>query len=177
MKKILLGLLLVAACSKSSKTNHAGEKDHGKLTPELHSFHDVMAPRWHSDAGETRMKETCAEMPEGRLRRSWTRNTRRQVFLGKLENSQCGQHRRSAGRQFPLLFPECQRTLQVPRLAAREPRAATHHGQDKLRYPPRGQKQYPCYFSPDQISHFNCNAICNNLLAAAFAESHPTEKT
>ena len=34
------------------------------MPPELVTFHDVLAPRWHADKGPDRMKSTCDAMPE-----------------------------------------------------------------------------------------------------------------
>lgn len=45
-----------APASESQKTGH----DHGKLSPELKTFHDTLAPVWHSPAGAERVAKTCA---------------------------------------------------------------------------------------------------------------------
>jgi hypothetical protein len=44
------------------------EKHHGKLSPELDAFHEILAPRWHSEAGPARMKDTCAAIADFRTR-------------------------------------------------------------------------------------------------------------
>ncbi len=42
--------------AEPQKTGH----DHSKLSPELKSFHDTLAPVWHSPAGAERVAKTCA---------------------------------------------------------------------------------------------------------------------
>ncbi|MDB4958944.1 MAG: hypothetical protein JWO36_6513 [Myxococcales bacterium] len=34
------------------------------MPPELATFHDVIAPRWHAEKGPQRMKDTCAALPD-----------------------------------------------------------------------------------------------------------------
>lgn len=46
---------------------HKGEH-HGKLSPELDAFHEILAPRWHSAAGPERMKATCGQIADFRTR-------------------------------------------------------------------------------------------------------------
>jgi len=36
------------------------------MSPELHRFHEILAPRWHAEAGEARTKDTCAAIPDFR---------------------------------------------------------------------------------------------------------------
>jgi hypothetical protein len=43
----------------------AGEgAEHENLTPELKTFHDLLAPLWHAEKGPQRMKDTCAAVPQ-----------------------------------------------------------------------------------------------------------------
>jgi len=34
------------------------------MPPEIAKFHDVLAPRWHAEKGDKRMKDTCAAIPD-----------------------------------------------------------------------------------------------------------------
>lgn len=65
-------LLLLAACgpAKTDTTPpHAeGPHDHGDLPPEVKGFHEVLAPRWHAEQGEARVKDTCAATPDFQTR-------------------------------------------------------------------------------------------------------------
>jgi hypothetical protein len=45
-----------------------GAGEHGKLTPELDAFHEVLAPRWHAAAGPARTTDACAAVPDFRTR-------------------------------------------------------------------------------------------------------------
>ena len=79
MRTILFTMILaVAACGGSSKTDteepggaepiaHEGEKHeeggHPELTAEMHAFHDVLAPLWHSEAPD-RQDKTCENAGE-----------------------------------------------------------------------------------------------------------------
>jgi hypothetical protein len=75
MRTILFSLILaVAACGGSSKADteepvgtaepmaHSDEAEHQgnhpELTAEMHAFHDVLAPLWHSEAPD-RQDRTC----------------------------------------------------------------------------------------------------------------------
>lgn len=42
-------------------SDHHDEHDHemAGLSPELSSFHDVLAPHWHAAQGQQRMTDTC----------------------------------------------------------------------------------------------------------------------
>jgi hypothetical protein len=71
MKRALLSLIVIAACgSKKSEPvaeQHEGHDEHGEMAnmpPEIAKFHDVLAPRWHADKGDKRMKDTCAAIPD-----------------------------------------------------------------------------------------------------------------
>jgi hypothetical protein len=77
MKRFALLVSIVvaaAACGGSEKPSNtvvtAPEPDqdkgmeHGKLTPELDAFHETLAPRWHADKGEARMKDTCGALAD-----------------------------------------------------------------------------------------------------------------
>ena len=66
-------VLAAAACGGKSKSEPAAEPapqpmadtgEHGKLTPELDAFHEVLAPRWHADKGPQRMKDTCGAIAD-----------------------------------------------------------------------------------------------------------------
>jgi len=41
-----------------------GEEMHDELSPEMKSFHDVLAPLWHADKGAKRSADTCAAVPQ-----------------------------------------------------------------------------------------------------------------
>jgi len=63
---VLLCLGLAACGSSTSESDEAtsgGEatpaQEHPSLPPDLHAFHDVLAPVWHSDAGEGRAQAAC----------------------------------------------------------------------------------------------------------------------
>jgi len=65
--RALFVLLVVAACSKSDSAAPARDKPKGEMgehhegmPPALDKFHDVLAPHWHAEKGEQRMKDTCA---------------------------------------------------------------------------------------------------------------------
>jgi hypothetical protein len=75
MRTIFFSLILaVAACGGSSKTDTEepgggadpiaheeegkGEEGHPELTAEMHDFHDVLAPLWHSETPD-RQEKTC----------------------------------------------------------------------------------------------------------------------
>ncbi len=52
-----------------SGAEHQGEDsgaagEHGKLTPELNAFHDLLAPRWHAAAGAQRIADTCGAIDQ-----------------------------------------------------------------------------------------------------------------
>jgi hypothetical protein len=70
MKQIAISLIfVVAACGGAEKKPTTpeggdGEDPHAKLTPELHTFHETLAPRWHAEAGEQRMKDTCGALAD-----------------------------------------------------------------------------------------------------------------
>jgi hypothetical protein len=52
--------------------------EHGKLSPELDAFHEILAPRWHADPGPQRTKDTraaavkSAAMPAGAEAAAWS---------------------------------------------------------------------------------------------------------
>lgn len=55
---ILLALTSVAcggAQAHPEKDDHA----HGKMSPALHEFHEVLGPAWHSKAGAERVGKAC----------------------------------------------------------------------------------------------------------------------
>lgn len=72
MKRFACLFVFVAACGGSEKTSTtpptdqkvAGMEEHEKLTPELDAFHEILAPRWHADKGEARMKDTCGALAD-----------------------------------------------------------------------------------------------------------------
>jgi ABC-type glycerol-3-phosphate transport system substrate-binding protein len=51
-----------AAAPEKEKHHHHG------ATPELEAFHDILAPRWHSDPGAERTKQTCDAMDDFKAR-------------------------------------------------------------------------------------------------------------
>jgi hypothetical protein len=72
-----LAFILLAACGASETPTStpapapaaAKEKHHHKgATPELEAFHDVLAPRWHSDPGPERTRQTCDAIAEFKSR-------------------------------------------------------------------------------------------------------------
>lgn len=76
MKTAFAILVFAAACGGKSQpatsttpapatADHADMKsEHHEMSPEMTKFHDVLAPRWHADKGDKRMKDTCAAIPE-----------------------------------------------------------------------------------------------------------------
>lgn len=82
MRSILFAILIVAAgCGGKSAEpttpapapeggEHAGhgaehehEGGHPELTPEMHAFHDQLAPLWHAEPGPQRQADTCDSIP------------------------------------------------------------------------------------------------------------------
>jgi hypothetical protein len=41
------------------KHEGGGHEDHGKMKPELHAFHETLAPIWHSSPGTERVTKAC----------------------------------------------------------------------------------------------------------------------
>jgi hypothetical protein len=39
---------------------------HGAMPPEVHRFHEILAPRWHAPEGAQRTADTCAAIPDFR---------------------------------------------------------------------------------------------------------------
>jgi hypothetical protein len=81
MKRIAaLALALAAACGSKQPTpapalhaepGPAGEHDMhdmhemmANMPPEMKTFHDVLAPRWHATKGAQRMQDTCTALPD-----------------------------------------------------------------------------------------------------------------
>ena len=67
----ILTVFVAAACGGGEKKptttpegGAGGGDPHAKLTPELHTFHETLAPRWHAAAGEQRMKDTCGALAD-----------------------------------------------------------------------------------------------------------------
>jgi hypothetical protein len=77
MRTLLASVLFVAvaACGGKAKpasvdpgtteqhAEHGEHGDHPELTPEMHAFHEVLAPVWHHD-GPDRRDSACAAVPE-----------------------------------------------------------------------------------------------------------------
>jgi hypothetical protein len=73
---LAIAFLAVAACGKSESKpapdkdhadDHAEEHEHhemGAMPPALDAFHKLLAPRWHAPAGEQRMTDACAAIPD-----------------------------------------------------------------------------------------------------------------
>ena len=67
MKRLMIVTIVLAACGGSEKpatkdNDMAGKPamdEHGKLTPELTAFHDVLKPLWHQDKGDAQVTATC----------------------------------------------------------------------------------------------------------------------
>ena len=56
-----------ATATTTTQPAEAGEEHkepHAGMPAEMTKFHDVLAPRWHSEKGPQRMKDTCAALPE-----------------------------------------------------------------------------------------------------------------
>jgi hypothetical protein len=88
MKTALMAVLVVVACGGPTKPDtletarpnqnhdmrHTGEAGHmagggeagamAALPPEVKTFHDTLAPRWHAEHGPQRTAETCAAIPQ-----------------------------------------------------------------------------------------------------------------
>ncbi|MGE0867342.1 MAG: hypothetical protein AB7P03_02185 [Kofleriaceae bacterium] len=71
MKNLLaLVVVLAAACGgKSTQTTTptsetTAETTKPEMPAEVVKFHDVLAPKWHAEKGEQRMKDTCAVVAE-----------------------------------------------------------------------------------------------------------------
>jgi hypothetical protein len=45
-----------------------GHHEHAGQPAELHAFHEILAPRWHSDPGPARMKATCDAIADFKTR-------------------------------------------------------------------------------------------------------------
>ena len=65
IRNISLVLVLAAAACGGKKpapatTTAATTSEHAGMPAEVTKFHDVLAPRWHAEKGEQRMKDTCA---------------------------------------------------------------------------------------------------------------------
>jgi hypothetical protein len=43
---------------------HAEDEHHGKLSPEVNAFHEVLRPLWHAEKGDKRKADTCAAVPQ-----------------------------------------------------------------------------------------------------------------
>lgn len=69
---LVLVLVAAAACGGSKKSAPAtdttakmgGGEEHANMLPEVHKFHEVLAPRWHAEKGAQRMADTCGAMAE-----------------------------------------------------------------------------------------------------------------
>ena len=57
-----------SAPTEPAATAKPADHDHAKLSPELDAFHDILAPRWHSAPGPTRMQDTCSAIAQFRSR-------------------------------------------------------------------------------------------------------------
>lgn len=64
-------VLVLAACSKSESAAPAPKAappaEHHEMAgmpPALDKFHGILAPRWHAQQGEQRMKDTCGAIGE-----------------------------------------------------------------------------------------------------------------
>ena len=71
--RLSLVLVLVAAAACGGKkaapatdntAKMGGSEEHANMLPEVHKFHEVLAPRWHADKGPKRMADTCGAMAE-----------------------------------------------------------------------------------------------------------------
>jgi hypothetical protein len=56
------------AAAEPPAAEPAKHEGHGKLTPELEAFHDLLSPRWHAAPGEQRRADTCAVIADFRTR-------------------------------------------------------------------------------------------------------------
>jgi len=69
MTRFLLIASLLAACGGKSTPAAAPAPAHDEhaemqMPPEMKTFHDVLAPRWHAEKGPKRMQDTCAALPD-----------------------------------------------------------------------------------------------------------------
>lgn len=49
-----------AAKTEGHEHGAAGHDDHGKMKPEIHAFHESIAPVWHTKPGADRVTKACA---------------------------------------------------------------------------------------------------------------------
>ncbi len=69
MTRILTIAALLAACGSkqpapATTPAHDEHAEMANMPPEMKTFHDVLAPRWHADKGPQRMQDTCAALPD-----------------------------------------------------------------------------------------------------------------
>jgi hypothetical protein len=64
MTRALALAVLLAACGGKHAAPATEKPPEAPMPPELASFHDVLAPRWHAAQGPERMKDTCDAVPE-----------------------------------------------------------------------------------------------------------------
>lgn len=71
--RLSLVLLLVAAAACGGKKSapatdttakKMGGDEHANMLPEIHTFHEALAPRWHAEKGPKRMADTCGAIGE-----------------------------------------------------------------------------------------------------------------
>lgn len=55
MKTMKQTILILLATSMVSQT-FAKDDEHSGFTPVIMAFHNVMAPLWHAESGDTRMR-------------------------------------------------------------------------------------------------------------------------
>ena len=70
---IAIAVAVLAACggkhaapATATAAQGSAEEHHEleQMPPELASFHEILAPRWHAAQGPQRMKDTCDAVPE-----------------------------------------------------------------------------------------------------------------
>lgn len=56
------------ATGATAQTEHDAHREHGEhhanLPPEMHAFHDLLAPRWHTPRGDERTNATCGAIDQ-----------------------------------------------------------------------------------------------------------------
>ena len=56
--------VLLAACGGTHAAPAPATPSEQPMPPELTTFHDVLAPRWHAAQGPQRIEDTCDAVPE-----------------------------------------------------------------------------------------------------------------
>ena len=46
--------------ASAAEGHEGGHEDHGKMKPEIHAFHETIAPIWHTTPGADRVGKACS---------------------------------------------------------------------------------------------------------------------